>query len=84
MPTTMCRKLVCATSQEIILILSENSTSHSNMISKTDIWQHPTYCALFLRENCKNQGRANKIALNITLCHTNGMLNPKTMIFLYL
>ena len=63
MPTTMCQKFVCATSQEIILILSENSTSHSNMISKTDIWQHLTYCALFIKKYCKTKVVPTKLPL---------------------
>ena len=47
MPTTMCQKFVYSTSQEIILIFSENSNSHKNLISKADIWHHPIYTVAY-------------------------------------
>ena len=83
MPTTMCQKFVYSTSQEIILIFSENSTSHRNMISKADIWHHPIYCGLFFKEYCKTKVVPTKLSLNITLRHTQRMLNQKTLIFSY-
>ena len=83
MPTIMCQKFVYSTSQEIILIFSENSISHSNMNSKADIWHHPIYCGLFFKEYCKTKVVPTKLSLNITLRHTKRMLNPKTLIFSY-